>query len=76
MVSLVLGENERTGKGRSNREAGAVRMHLQRARREMGLNRNKSNGPEWTRPAQNLRDILKEELREEMRVHLVDLQGS
>lgn len=76
MVSLVLGDNERTGKGRSNREAGAVRMHLQRARREMGLNRNKSNGPEWTRPAQNLRDILKEELGEEMRVHLVDLQGS
>lgn len=37
-------------------------MHLQRARRETGLNRNNSNGPERTRPAQNLRDILKEEL--------------
>ena len=62
MVSLVLGGNECTGKGRSNREAGAVRMHLQRARRETGLNQNNSNGPERTRPAQNLRDILKEEL--------------
>ena len=46
-------------------------MHLQRARRETGLNWNKSNGPKWTRPAQNLRDILKEEMGEEMRVHLV-----
>lgn len=71
MVSLVLGENECIGKGRSNREAGAIRMHLQRARRETGLNWNKSNGPKWTRPAQNLRDILKEEMGEEMRVHLV-----